>query len=68
MITNYESNDVTVKKFEMETDLTDTNFKYEKIFKLYVLDWLNNGNIKLFKSPQEGNYIVRLTNVSLAPN
>ena len=34
----------------METDLTDTNFKYEKIFKLYVLDWLNNGNIKLFKS------------------
>lgn len=68
VITNYGSNDITIKKFEMETDLTDTNFKYEKIFKLYVLDWLNDGNIKLFKSPQEGNYIVRLTNVSLTPN
>jgi hypothetical protein len=39
----------------------------ERLFKLEVLDWLNDGNIKLFKSPQEGNYIVRLMNVSLTP-
>lgn len=58
----------TIQVFEPETDLTDTNFKYEKLFKLYALEWLNNGKIKLFKSPQEGNYIVRLTNVSLSPN
>ena len=50
------------------TDITDENLNYERRFKLAVLDWLNNGEIKLFKSPQEGTYIVRLTNVSLSPN
>lgn len=68
MIMNYDKNTMTAQRFTPETDLTDTNFKYEKLFKLCVLEWLNNGEIKLFKSPQEGNYIVRLTNVSLAPN
>lgn len=51
-----------------ETDLVDNNFTYERKFKLAVLEWLNNGEIKLFKSPQEGSYIVRLTNISLTPN
>jgi len=31
------------------------------------LEWLNNGEPKLFRSPGEGNYIVRLMNVSLSP-
>jgi hypothetical protein len=31
------------------------------------LNWLNNGSIKLFKSSTEGNYLVRLFNVSLSP-
>lgn len=50
------------------TNLTPDNFAIEKIFKLEVLEWLNNGKPKLFRSPAEGNYIVRLTNVSLTPN
>ena len=50
------------------TDITDNNLTYERRFKLSVLDWLNNGKIKLFRSPGEGNYIVRLMNVSLTPN
>lgn len=50
------------------TDITDENLSYERRFKLSVLDWLNNGEIKLFRSPAEGNYIVRLMNVSLTPN
>lgn len=50
------------------TDLVDENYTYERKFKLAVLEWLNDGGIKLFKSPQEGSYIVRLTNVSLTPN
>ena len=49
------------------TDLLDYNMAAERAFKLKVLDWLNNGKIKLFRSPAEGNYIVRLMNVSLAP-
>lgn len=49
------------------TDLVAENYTNEREFKLAVLDWLNNGKPKLFKSPTEGNYIVRLTNTSLAP-
>jgi hypothetical protein len=50
------------------TDCTDENIAYERKFKLQALEWLNNGDPKLFKSPTEGNYIVRLHNVSLSPN
>jgi hypothetical protein len=35
---------------------------------LDALAWLNNGKPKLFRSAAEGNYIVRLMNVSLTPN
>ena len=48
-------------------NLTDYNIKIERLFKLKVLDWLNNGKPKLFKSPSEGNYIVSLMNISLSP-
>ena len=50
------------------TQLTDHNIAAEREFKLAVLEWLNNGKVKLFKSPTEGNYLVRLMNVSLQPN
>ena len=39
----------------------------ERDFKLEALDWLTNGKPKLFRSPAEGNYIIRLTDVSLSP-
>jgi hypothetical protein len=40
----------------------------ERIFKLKVLEFLNNGEVKLFRSPGEGSFIVRLMNTSLSPN
>ena len=49
-------------------DITDENLTYERKFKLKVLDWLNNGELKLFKSAAEGNYIVKLSNISLTEN
>lgn len=49
------------------TNLENYNIKAERKFKLKILNWLNNGEIKLFKSPSEGNYFVRLMNVSLSP-
>lgn len=49
------------------TNLTSNNIYLERNFKLDVLDWLNNGKPKLFRSPTEGNYIVRLMNISLSP-
>lgn len=50
------------------TDLTSDNIRAERIFKLEVMEWLNDGNVKLFRSPTEGNYLVRLMNISLAPS
>lgn len=50
------------------TQLTAENLSAEREFKLEVLNWLNNGEYKLFRSPGEGNYIVRLLNVTLSPN
>lgn len=48
-------------------NLVGYNISAERIFKIKLLDWLNNGEIKLFKSPAEGNYLVRLINISLTP-
>lgn len=49
-------------------NLTSDNLAAERKFKLKVLEWLTNGKAKLFRSPTEGNYIVRLMNTSLSPN
>lgn len=51
----------------LPTDLINDNQTKERIFKLAVLDWLTDGKPKLFRSPSEGNYIVRLLNTSLSP-
>lgn len=49
------------------TSLSEKNFKHEREFKHEVYNWLTNGEPKLFRSPSEGNYIVRLMNVSMTP-
>ena len=49
-------------------NLTGDNIALERKFKLEALEWLTNGKPKLFRSPTEGNYLVRLMNVSLSPN
>lgn len=40
----------------------------EKEFREKVIEFLNNGKVKLFRSATEGNILVRLMNVSLIPN
>ena len=50
------------------TALEGYNYAAEREFKLAVLNWLNNGKPKYFRSPAEGNYVVRLMNVSLSPD
>lgn len=52
----------------LDNCLTGVNIQRERDFKMSVLEWLNNGKPKLFKSPAEGNFIVRLMNVSMSPN
>ena len=50
------------------SQLAAENIVDERDFKLEVLNWLTNGEPKLFRSPGEGNYIVRLMNISMSPN
>jgi hypothetical protein len=69
--TNYENRkklkDNIDEIHQRTTSLVSYNILAERKFKLEVLDWLNNGKVKLFRSPTEGNYLVRLMNVSLSP-
>lgn len=53
---------------EDTTNLTSKNITQERKFKMSVYEWLTNGQPKLFRSPGEGNYLVRLMNVSMTPN
>ena len=64
---NSQENQIANKK-DRTTLLTDYNIVAERIFKMKVLEFLNDGEPKLFRSPAEGNYIVRLTNASLSPD
>ena len=57
-----------ISRFDGTSNLTGENIASEREFKLAVLEWLNNGEPKIFRSPSEGNYIVRLLNVSMTPN
>lgn len=50
------------------TNLTGENIAQEREFKMAAYKWLTNGEPKLFRSPGEGNFIVRLMNVSMSPN
>jgi hypothetical protein len=48
--------------------LVSENIAAERMFKMKVLEWLTNGEPKVYRSPAEGNFIVRLMNSSLSPN
>lgn len=54
--------------FNETTSLSDENVWFEREFREAVENWLNNGQVKYFKSPTEGNMLVRLINVSFSPN
>ena len=54
-------------KLAFDTDLTANNFEAERKFKMKVNDWLTNGKPKLLRTDPEGNFLVRLLNVSFSP-
>lgn len=57
-----------LKSITRGTQVDRDNIKAERNFKLKALEWLTDGQPKLFKSPSEGNYIIRLMNTSMSPN
>lgn len=52
---------------DVTTNHTSENIRKEQMFKNEVLEWLNDGTPKLFRSPHEGMFIVRLIKISMAP-
>lgn len=64
-----KKSDLGINELRPQTsNLVGYNVAAERKFKMEVLAWLNNGKPKLFRSPTEGNFIIRLMNVSLSPN
>ena len=47
------------------TNLNDV--VYERAFREKVLDFLNDNAVKLYRSPTEGNILIKLTGISLSP-
>lgn len=66
--TRSNSNGVLDEEELPNFDISSKNILAERLFKLEVLDWLNNGKPKILKSPTEGNYLVILMGVSMTPN
>ncbi len=67
-LTRTQTRSEQLEEAYLDSWLVGDNIRRERDFKLAALQWLTNGEPKLFRSPTEGNYIVRLMNTSLAPN
>ena len=44
------------------------DYIWERIFRDKVMDFLYNNSVKLFRSPTEGNMLIKLMNISFTPN
>ena len=58
----------TIERNNPFVTTVDNDFVYEKKFRDVVIKFLMDGKVKLFRSPTEGNYLVRLTDISFSPN
>ena len=55
--------------FNTNNNITEmTDYTYERLFRERVKEFLEDGEIKLFRSPTEGNVLVRLMEVNFSPN
>ena len=52
---------------QIEVFVNDYDYTYEREFRKAVEEFLYNGKVKLFKSLQEGNILVKVMNVTLTP-
>jgi len=65
---NYNSVVQLYEDHALETGRYQYDYTYEKDFRQKVLNFLQDGKPKLFKSPTEGNIIVRLMDINCTPN
>lgn len=65
----YGNNLDDYNEFNYNNQITATNdYSYERLFRDRVRDFLEDGNVKLFRSATEGNILIRLMEVSFSPN
>ena len=66
----YGSTDIAelYEHYNNEREIVQYDYIYEREFRDLVSDFLHDGKPKLYKSPTEGNVIVRLMDISLTPN
>lgn len=65
----YGSNTILYDKYNKENDISEyKDFSYEREFRERVIDFLYEDNIKLFKSPTEGNILIKLMDINFTPN
>lgn len=65
----YQLNKDLYTTFNKEHNISEyRDYQYEYHFREKVLDFLYNEQAKLFRSPTEGNILVKLTNITLTPN
>lgn len=64
----YQHQEALYQKYNEKNWITEYNdFTLERNFRDKVIEFLYENNVKLFKSPSEGNVLVRLMNVSFNP-
>lgn len=56
------------KNYNIENNIIQYDYIYERDFRDKVFEFLQDGEPKLFKSPTEGNIIIRLKDVNQTPN
>jgi len=55
-------------QYNKDNNISQYDYIYERDFREKVLEFLQDGEFKLFKSPTEGNIIVRLMDINCTPN
>lgn len=66
----YEYEDIInlYNNYNIANNIIQYDYIFEREFRERVLSFLQDGELKLFKSPTEGNIIVRLTDVNCSPD
>ena len=65
----YEESKKLYDDYNLENNINNyQDYIYEREFREKVINFLNDGNVKLFKSTTEGNILVRLMDISFTPN
>lgn len=66
MLTNYEQYEES--EYRDAYNIENYNYFWEREFREKLVEWLNDGEPKLYRSMTEGLLVVMLTDVSLTPN